>query len=444
MNLIDRLLLQLRLARARTRGNFRPESDFGAPVIARGFDLDFPEGEAAYNAIGESADGRVWFAIGSKRHDTGARLFSFDPATSSVRAVAGLDDALASPGVRAIPQGKVHVDLIPHGKAMLGATHIGVYDPRSAIEQPAVVPGYEPYPGGWFFAIEDDRVVPLAQAPAGEGIITMSADLERSTLFALTWPRGLFLTLDLASRSMHDHGPVCGLGETGSKRDGTWSRICRSIGVDPRTGAAFWSDDAGRIFRFNGRAVSIVAATPRRMIWRKVFWHPREHVFYGWLWQSPAMFRFDPDTLACGEVCELPVFAAPATLAFALHAHTNTIHALVTGPGVLRRGKRQLATSVFHLTHDLDDGMTRLRGPLRLADERWVTQSQSLLIRDHHAYSLCWVEVPVDDRSLRARAILRLRRDTLEYRTRGYAEEMMFVRFDLNHGAASGPSIART
>ena len=101
------------------------------------------------------------------------------------------------------------------------------------------------------------------------------------------------------------------------------------------------------------------------------------------------------------------------------------MHSLVTGPGVLHG----VATSVLHKTHDLPTNSTRTSGPLRLADGRWITQSQSLLLHGDHAYSLCWVEVPNRDRSPRANAIRRLRRDTPEYRTRGYAEEMMLIRF---------------
>ena len=78
---------------------------------------------------------------------------------------------------------------------------------------------------------------------------------------------------------------------------------------------------------------------------------------------------------------------------------------------------------------DLVTNTTRTSGPLRLADGRWITQSQSLLLHGDRAYSLCWVEVPNRDRSPRANAIRRLRRDTPEYRTRGYAEEMMLIRF---------------
>jgi hypothetical protein len=428
--MFDRALLPLRLAHARRGGTFVSELEIEAPLAVNSFDLEFPWGEAAYNAIGADAGNTVHFAVSTKTLDAGARLFALAPTDSSPRLVADLDEALATPGRRTIPQGKVHVDLVPIGTAMVGATHIGYYDPRGDGERPGFAPGYAPYPGGWFFAVDDDRIEPLAQAPQREGIITMSADAERGMIFALTWPRGIFLTLDLASRTLHDHGPVFGPGETGSRHDGSWNRICRSIGIDSRSGAAFWTDTAGRIFRFAGAVIEPVAVTPRREMWRKVQWHSEERVFYGVLTNS-ALFRFDPSSLACEEIGSLDVAGAPATLAFALDADGRRIHAIVTGPGLLREDQLQLASTAVYLAVDLATGRTERGGPLRLADRRWVTQSQSLLIARGTAFSLCWVEVPARDRSPHARTIRRLRQDTSEARTRGYAEEIVLVSFPI-------------
>jgi hypothetical protein len=318
--------------------------------------LDFPAGQAAYNGIGRLGD-TIWFAVSTKSLASGARLYAFD---GTLRVVAG--DLLRTPG--AIPQGKVHVDLAAVGGRLIGATHIGYYDPRSRVETPGSAPGLAPYPGGYFFAIENGRVIPLAQAPQGEGIITMSADAERRMLFALTWPRGLFLTYDFGT--LTNHGAVFGSGETGSK---TWTRICRSIGIEPATGHAFWCDEAGRITRFDGAAMEVVATTPRRELWRKVVWH--DGAFYGAGWRSGALFRFDPRSRACVEIGRL---RQPATLAFAITG--NVIHTLAHG--------------VVHMTHDVTTGATRTSGPLRLRDGRWVTEAQSLLIIGDVAYSVCW------------------------------------------------------
>ncbi len=436
---LDRSLLSLRLARARVRGSFVRERDLPAQQVVEGFDAQFAEGEAAYNALGRAGDGVVYFAIGTKRLDTGARLFALDPASRAVRLVADLDKALAPSGPPTVPQGKVHADLVEIDGKMIGATHIGYYDPHASVERPGIATGYATYPGGWFFAVDrvggagHESIVPLAQAPAGEGIITMSADTRRAKLHALTWPGGSLLELDLASRALRDRGPVLGAGETGSKRRGDWVRICRSLGVEPESGAVFWSDQAGRIVRSDASRIEVVATTPRSEMWRKVVWHPGHRVFYGVSWSSSTLFRFDPSSLVCEDVGELRVGQArrvpAATLALALDSDHRTIHYLCAGPGVVRERQGQLAGTVWYVSNDLASGKTISTGPLRLHDGRWITQAQSLLVADGAAFAICWVEVPDTDRSPRAERIRTLRHGTRELATRGYAEEMMLVRF---------------
>ena len=428
---LDRPLLPLRLARARARGSYVPGDTLGAPFLVEGHDLAFPFGEASYNSLGRASDGTILFAIGTKTLEAGARLFAANPATSAVRVIADLDRVLSGRDGAQIPQGKVHADFSPVGDALIGATHIGYYDPLATLEQPGTAPGYAPYPGGWFFSIRGDAIAGLKQAPAGEGIITMSVDRDRGLAFALTWPRGLFLTLDLHTLELRNHGPQFAAGELGAKSDGTWMRICRSIGVDPRSGHAYWCDNDGRIVRYDGTSMDAIASTPHREMWRKVLWHPGEEVFYGITWKSSILFRFDPADGTAIEIGTLSASAAPATLALALSPDDGSLHALVTGPAVTRPKKIQLASTVVHMTFDLASGATTKSGPLVLADGRWITQSQSLLFDRGSAYSLCWVEVPRHDPEEKHEAVRRARRHTREYRTRGYAEAMLLVRFPL-------------
>ena len=333
-------------------------------IRATAFDPHFHEGEVvAYNGLGDD----IVFAVSTKSLHAGAHLFRFDPATRSIRLIADLDEALPKPQPRTIPQGKVHVDFADIGGVLYGATHIGYYDPNDATERPGTAEGYAPYPGGWFFAIENDRIVPLAQAPAGEGIIAMSGDPARGVLAGLTWPGGLFLTLDVGSRALRNHGCVISSG-----------RICRTLGIDPGSGAIFWSDDTGRIWRYDG-SIGAVAATPQREMWRKVVWHPGHRLFYGITWDSAALFRFDPASLACEDLGTLRVRRAPATLAFSLEG--DTIHALAFG----------WLRTVWHLTFDVESKARSAAGPLILADGRRVRQAQSLRIAGGIAYTLGWV-----------------------------------------------------
>ena len=404
----DRALLRLRLARARGKHEFVRE-ELLTPRVVEAFEPDFPEGEAAYNGVGVR-DGRVYAAISTKQLHAGARLYALEE--NSLRFVADLDAALGVP--RAIPQGKVHVDLELVGDRLIGATHIGYYDPHSIEERPGSAPGFAPYPGGRFFAIErDETITQLGVAPAGEGIITMSVNRARDVLHALTWPGGLLLAHDLKSGATTNQGAVFEEGQ----------RICRSIAVEPESGRAFWSDTAGAIHEIGrGRVTSM------REQWRKVVWHAGQRVFYGVSWDSGTLFRFDPATLVCEDVAGLNVGDAAATLAFVIDG--DRVHYLATGPGILRRDDIQLATTVMYVTHDLALGTTTKSGPLRLADGRWLTQAQARAIVDKKLVSICHVEVPCADVSPRAERIRELRRATKEMRARGYAEEMIVTRFD--------------
>lgn len=434
---LDRVLLPLRLARARARGAFvRPEM-LAPPLFVESYDLHFDEGEVAYNGLGRLADGRIVFAVSTKTLVAGAHLFDFDPRSSTFRNRGDLDRMLPQPSARVVPQGKVHVDFARIGDVSFAATHAGHYDPTSAMERPAVPAGWAPYPGGWFFALDADRVVPLARAPNGEGIIALSADAARRRLFALTWPHGHFLSLaidsaHIGSAQCVDHGPVLGDGESGSREKGTWTRICRSLGVDD-VGHVYWSDAYGRIVRWDGRKRDEIAATPDRGMWRKVIWHPEERVFYGIEWDSAGLFRFDPRSASVESLGTLRVAQtqAPATLALALSADGRRLHALATGPGLLRDDDLQLAATVNAVVFDLDRRDVRFSGPLRLEDGRWITQAQSLLVVEDQAYAICWIEVPRGDVSPRAHTLRTLRRSSPEYHRRGYVEEIRLVRFRL-------------
>lgn len=433
LSLRDRILLPLRILRARRRGTLISQRAAGHPHRVQGFDPQFEEGEAAYHALGETADGRIAFAVSTKTLHRGARLFSFDPATSGVRDVADLDTALAGPA-RAVPQGKIHVDFVRLGSSLYGATHVGYYDPNASDERPGSAPGFAPYPGGWFFSVSPESswsIRPLAQAPHGEGIITMSLDAPQRTLHALTWPRAHFLSLDLDSEALHDHGPVLGAAETGSRVGGTWTRVCRSLGVDDR-GCVYWSDGSGTIHRFDGGAIAPFARIPVGEMWRKVVWHPGERCFYGVTWESSVLFRLDADRRACEVIGSLRRTAAPATLAFALDPRGDSIHAFVSGPGLLRNGQLPLASTVLHARFDLQTRRTTFGGPMQLPDGRWITQAQSLLVRGGMATSLCWVEVPNRDRSPHAERVRALRSHTRELRTRGYAEEIQLIRVSID------------
>ena len=419
-----------RLARAIGR-QFPGEAAIAPAVTVDALDPGFLEGEAAYNGLGVAADGTVFFSVGTKALDAGARVFAARTDAHHVRLVTDLDRALRPAAPAAVPHGKMHVDFAEIGGRMFGATHVGHYALVDGVERPSTPAGWAPYPGGVFFELTGGGAVPCGSAPAGEGVIAMTADAVRVRLHALTWPGGRLLTADVASGSVYDHGPVFGPAETGSRAAGTWHRVCRSLGVDERTGRVYWSDREGSIHCLEERGIRTLGTRlPSHDMWRKVAWHASREIFYV-LTEGGRLCTFDPVREECRDIGRLaPADAGRrATLAFAVDAERGAVHHLATGRGAWR-GVRQppLLSTVWHCVHDLTSATTAVRGVLRLPDGRFVTEAQSLAVVGDTLCGTMWVEVPPTDRSPRAHALRQRRRDTEEYRVRGYAEEILFVR----------------
>jgi hypothetical protein len=165
---------------------------------------------------------------------------------------------------------------------------------------------WEPYPGGHFLAWDTKagRFEDLAIAPNREGIITMNMDAGRGRLYGLTSPGGHFIWHDLKSRETKDLGAVIPPG----------AAICRSIAVDPRDGAAYFTTGDGTIhrYRYDTDKVSKVAGdnlkkdyfgqydpaatTNMAYNWRQTLWSSRDNHIYGVHGNSGYLFRFDPRT----------------------------------------------------------------------------------------------------------------------------------------------------
>ena len=171
-------------------------------------------------------------------------------------------------------------------------------------------------------------------------------------------------------------------------------------------------------------------------MWRKVAWHPDGQIFYA-LTEGGRLCTFDRLRDECRDIGLLAPEDAGrrATLAFAVDAARGEVHHLAMARGTWRGTRRPpLLSTVWHCVHDLRTHTTAVRGVLRLRDGRFVTEAQSLAIVGDVLCGTMWVEVPTTDRSPRAEAIRQRRRGTEEYRVRGYAEEILFVRFPRGSG----------
>src|SRR5215510_12730693 len=84
-------------------------------LIARTYDSGFELAHDTYNSISAASDGRIYYVLSSESIDTGARVFSFDPATQRIETIGDLTEACGEKDLKAIPQGKSHVNFVESG-----------------------------------------------------------------------------------------------------------------------------------------------------------------------------------------------------------------------------------------------------------------------------------------------------------------------------------------
>ncbi len=214
-------------------------------LIAHVFNSGFPLAHDTFNGMLCASDGKIYYVLCASTKDTGAQMYSYDPATGKIQHLGDLTEASGEKGLKAIPQGKSHVNFVESNGKLYFATHCGHYTVKNGKETMALPePGYEPYPGGHFLAYDmaSGKFERLADAPAQQGIVTMNMDTKRGRLYGLTWPSGYFLRYDLETRSLKNLGPTSGEGEAGNgptfrvhlpvicDRSGRWLRLFHNVG----------------------------------------------------------------------------------------------------------------------------------------------------------------------------------------------------------------------
>jgi hypothetical protein len=285
----------------------------GRKLIARTYNSAFPEGHDTYNAMGCGSDGRIYYVLSSEIIDVGAQMFCFDPRAKQIRHLGDLTEASGEKGLKAIPQGKSHVNFVEANGKLYFATHVGVYTIIDGMERMGVPPqGYKPYPGGHLLSydLKTSKFEDFGIAPEREGVLAMSMDRKHGRLFGLTWPSGYFFRYDLAKREMKNFGKGCAEGENG--KGDAYRTICRSICVDPESGRAWFTTSEGSIlcYRPDTDVVEVVQGedmkkdyfgiydptSPGHMgyNWRQTAWYPPEKMIYGVHGNSGYLFRFDP------------------------------------------------------------------------------------------------------------------------------------------------------
>lgn len=338
----------------------------GKKLTAKVFNSGFPEGHDTYNGMGTGSDGKIYYVISSESYDVGAKMFCFDPKTEKIRYIGDVTEACGEKGLKAVPQGKSHVNFVESNGKLYFATHIGVYaniGGEDTLGPPP--PGYKPYPGGHFLAydMQTGKFEDLAINPNRDGIISMTMDTRRGRLYGLTWPSAHFIRFDLAKRELRD------LGQIPSRTPGLalYRGLCRAPIADPEDGSVYFTTVEGLIVRYvyARDALEIVEgedmkkdyfgcydpAQPGHMgyNWRQTFWHPKEKVIYGVHGNSGYLFRFDPRvprvevleriTSEPSKRCGMYDQFSFGYLGFALGPDLETIYYLTGGP-IYINGKR--------------------------------------------------------------------------------------------------------
>jgi hypothetical protein len=337
-------------------------------LAARTYNSGFPQGHDTYNGMGCASDGRIYYVLSSESIDVGAQMFCFDPATRQIRHLGDLTAACGEKGLKAIPQGKSHVNFVESAGKLYFATHVGVYTIIDGMEKMGVPPaGYTSYPGGHLLAydlklgqFEDFGIV-----PDKEGVLSMNMDTNRGRIFGITWPSGLFFRYDIATKNCKNFGKTCAEGENG--KGAVYRTICRSICVSSETGHAWFTTSEGAIMAYqpDSDTVKPVAGedmkkdyfglydptSPGHMgyNWRQTAWVPSEKAIYGVHGNSGYLFRFEPAAPRLEVLERLTSLPSKRSgmfdqfsygyLGFALGPDGQTLHYL-TGAPIYVDGKR--------------------------------------------------------------------------------------------------------
>ena len=404
-------------------------------LVAKQYYSGFGLAHDTYNALSAASDGKIYYVLSSQSIDQGGQFYCYDPVSDSIEFLGDLTEICGEKGTRAIPQGKSHVEFYERQGKLYFGTHVGVYEMIDGMERLPVNPpaGYERYKGGHILSYDlaAREFEDLVRAPGGEGILTMAMDGERGDIYCITWPSGNFLHYDLDKNKLTDCGPVSARGEAGIPGD-DYRVLCRSMFIDPKAGAVYFSNAEGDIFRYSPGSAGITRLEgvdlrleyfgqydpkhPGTMgyNWRKIFWHPAEEVAYGVHGNSGYLFRFDPRGRSV-EIVER-ITSVPSRrsgmydqfsygyLGFQLGPDRETVYYLTGGPvyinGQKVQGQKQIAKGAarglenLHLvTYHLPTGNYTDHGAVFYKDGSRPTYVNSLAVGgDGHVYMLARYE----------------------------------------------------
>jgi hypothetical protein len=398
-------------------------------LVARIHDSGFTLAHDTYNGMGTGSDGNIYYVLCSESYRIGAQMYCYEPGADRIRHLGDLTEACGEKGLKAVVQGKSHVNFVEAQGKLYFATHIGYYSLIDGMEKIGIPPeGYAAYPGGHFLSydLETGTFQALARAPQGEGILSMTMDTRRGRLYGLTWPTGTFIRYDLASATLENLGPTARQGENG--KGDQYRTICRSLVVDPQDGTVYYTNGDGDIFACRVERDTLEKlpdvdlrkdyfgiydpTSPGHMgyNWRQTVWYAPKRSVYGVHGNSGYLFRFDPSVPRVEVLDRLTSRPSQRSgmfdqfsygyLGFALGPDGRTLHYLTGGPvyvdGKRVAGKRETSMGEskgienLHLvTYDIPAARYTDHGPIFFADGSRPAYVNSIAVgRDGTVYSL--------------------------------------------------------
>ena len=284
-------------------------------LIAKHYYSGFELAHDTYNAISVASNGKIYYVLSSQAIDVGGQMYVYDPEIDKTEFVADLTNIVGEKEMKAISQGKSHVWFYESKGKLYFGTHIGYYEMIDGMERlPENEPdGFKLYPGGHIvsYDLSTGEFEDLAIAPEGEGIITLEMDTERGQIYAISWAKGYFLHYDLNTGELKNLGKISANGEAGMPGN-DYRVVCRSMFVDHRDGAVYFSSSEGDIYTYSPDMPSFKKVEgvdlrldyfgkydptrPGNMAynWRGIVWYAPEGVAYGVHGNSGYLFKFDP------------------------------------------------------------------------------------------------------------------------------------------------------
>lgn len=415
-----------------TDSDIRTDSLPSDPLIARSFYSGFEQAGTTWIGISAVSDGKIYYVLSTTDLEHGARFYRFNPDTEETEFLFDLTEASGESDMNAILQGKSHAPFFEKDGKLYISTHVGVHGSIAEGEEAITHDGYEPYPGGHLltYDLTTGDVEDLGIPVEGEGILTMTMDVDRGHIYGITWPRGHFFHYDVNTGDLINKGLVSENGEAGNRAGGSDFRVLgRAMFVDPADGTVYYTTAEGDIFSYSPYTETISRVEgvslklnyfgtydytqPGSMAynWREIVWYPEEEVAYGVHGNSGYLFRFDPrkpgielvDRIASNPSKKSGMYDQHpyGYLGFDLGPDGHTLYYLTGGPiyvdgqrvsrdNVEELGLKRRETENVHLvTYHIPTGTYRDHGPLFYDDGSRVTGSQSIAVAaDGTVYTL--------------------------------------------------------